>query len=141
MKDEVVTIEKLHCLMGHIAPKAAKALVQKGTVEGFKLDENSRILSCDSYEYGKAHWKEVKKERQFPQASNIGNEIHSDVWGPSPVKTIGGQEYYSIFRDDNSCYSKLYLQCTKDETFNSYKTYEVELLCQKEIHTKKLHLD
>ena len=136
VREELVTIERLHKLMGHISLEAAKALVQKGVVEGFKLDETSKILSCDSCEYGKAHRKEVKKERQFPRASNIGDEIHSDVWGPSPVKTIGGREYYSSFTDDNSCYSKLYLQRTKDETFTSYKTYEAELLRQKGIHIK-----
>ena len=82
IKEELVIIGKLHHLMGHISPEVAKALVQKGLVEGFKLDETSKILSCDSCEYGKAHRKEIKKERQFPQASNIGDEIHSDVWGP-----------------------------------------------------------
>jgi hypothetical protein len=141
VREELVTIERLHKLMGHISLEAAKALVQKGVVEGFKLDETSKISSCDSCEYGKAHRKEVKKERQFPRASNIGDEIHSDVWGPSPVKTIGGREYYSSFTDDNSCYSKIYLQRTKDETFSSYKTYEAELLRQKGIHIKKLHSD
>ena len=65
VKEELVTIEKLHRLMGHISPEAAKALVQKGLVEGFKLDETSKISFCDSCEYGKAHCKEIKKERQF----------------------------------------------------------------------------
>ena len=100
--EEVVTIERLHRLMGHIAPEVARALVSKGVVEGLKLDEASKISSCDSCKYGKVHCKPIKKEREFPQASNIGDEIHSDVWGPSPVKTIGGREYYSTFTDDNS---------------------------------------
>ena len=66
VKEELVTIKKLHHLMGHISLEAAKALVQKGLVEGIKLDEASKILSCNSCEYGKAHHKEIKKERQFP---------------------------------------------------------------------------
>ena len=60
IKEELVTIGKLHHLMGHISLEAAKALVQKGLVEGFKLDETSKILSCNSCEYGKAHHKERK---------------------------------------------------------------------------------
>ena len=60
---EVVSIEKLHQLMGHIAPEAAKMLVEKGLVEGFKLDTSSQMpQSCDACEYGKAHRKPVKKE-------------------------------------------------------------------------------
>ena len=34
---EVVSIDKLHRLMRHIAPEAAKTLVEKGLVEGFKF--------------------------------------------------------------------------------------------------------
>ena len=58
-----------------------------------------------------------------------------------PVKTIGGREYYSTFTDDNSRFTKLYLQRAKDETFTSYKTYEADLLRQKGVHVKKLHSD
>jgi transposase InsO family protein len=141
VSEEVVTIEKLHRLMGHIAPEVAKALVSKGIVEGFKLDESSKMLSCDSCEYGKAHRKPIKKERQAPRASNIGDEIHSDVWGPSPVKTIGGREYYSAYTDDNSRFSRLYLLRAKSETFEAYKAYEAELLRQRGIRIKKLHTD
>jgi hypothetical protein len=104
---EVVTIEKLHRLMGHISPDAAQALVKKGMIDGFTLDESSEIKSCDSCEYGKAHRKAIGKERVAPRASNIGDEVHSDVWGPSPVQTIGGREYYTTYTDGNSSFSHL----------------------------------
>ena len=42
----VVTIEKLHCLMGHIALEAAKALVNKGLVEGLNWINPAR---CQMY--------------------------------------------------------------------------------------------
>src|SRR5271168_88594 len=139
---ERVTIDRLHRLMGHIAPEAAKALVEKGLVEGFKLDESGQMpKSCDACEYGKAHRKPVKKEREAPRAAKIGDEIHLDVWGPSPVQTIGGREYYSTYTDDHSRYSKLYLQRHKSKTFEAYKRYEAYLLRQKGVHIKKLHTD
>ena len=139
---EVVTIEKLHSMMGHIAPEAAKALVEKGLVEGFKLDESSNMPNtCNSCEYGKAHRKPISKERKAPRAAKIGDEIHSDVWGSSPIKTIGGREYYSTYTDDHSRYSKLYLQRLKSETFGVYKQYEAYLLQQKGVYIKKLHMD
>lgn len=40
---EVVSIERLHWLMGHIAPEAAKTLIEKGLVDGFKLDISSKM--------------------------------------------------------------------------------------------------
>ena len=139
---KVVSIEKLHQLMGHIAPEAAKALVEKGLVEGFKLDDSSKMPStCDSCEYGKAHRKPIKREREAPRAGKIGDEVHSDVWGPSPIQTIGGREYYSTYTDDHSRYLNLYLQRLKSETFAAYKRYEAYLLHQKWVHIKKLHTD
>ena len=92
---EVVSIEKLHQLMGHIAPEAARALVKKGLVEGFKLDESSKMPGiCNSCEYGKAHRKPVRKEHKAPKVEKIGDEVHCNVWGPSPVQTIGGRDTF-----------------------------------------------
>ena len=89
--------------MGHVAPDAVKALVNKGLVKGLKLDESSKMPSiCSSCKYGKAHRKPIKKECKAPRVEKIGDEIHSDVWGPSPVQTIGGREYYSTYIDDSS---------------------------------------
>ena len=119
---EVVSIEKLQWLMGHIAPEAAKTLIEKGLVEGFKLDTSSQMpKSCDACEYGKAHKKPIKKEHEAPKAAKIGDEVHSDVWGPSPVQTMGGRGYYSTFTDDYLRFTKLYLQHLKSETCQSYK--------------------
>jgi hypothetical protein len=66
--------------MGHIAPEATKALVEKGLVEGFKLDGSSKMPGvCSSCEYRKAHRKPVKKEREAPRAEKIGDEVHCNV--------------------------------------------------------------
>ena len=62
VNEEVVSIGKLHKLLGHISPEVARSMVQKGVVEGFKLDDNSTILSCELCEYGKAHHKVINKE-------------------------------------------------------------------------------
>ena len=101
---EVVTIEKLHCLMGHILPDAARELIKKGIVDGFTLDEASKIESCDSCKYGKTHCKAIGKERVAPWASNIGDEVHPDVWGLSPMQTTVGCEYYTTYMDGNSSF-------------------------------------
>ena len=139
---ELVSIDKLQWLMGHVAPEATKLLVEKGLVEGFKLDDSSKMPStCDSCEYGKAHRKPIKKECEAPRVGKIGDKIHSDIWGPSPIQTIGGMEYYFTYTDDHSRYSNVYLQRLKSETFTIYKHYEAYLLCQKGVHIKKLHTD
>jgi hypothetical protein len=134
--DETISIDELHRRMGHIAPEAAKRLVKDGLVSGIRLDASTELKSCASCEYGKMHRK--PKE---PRAAAMGDIIHSDVWGPSPTKTINGHEYYSSFTDDHTRWSRLYIQRTKDETFDLYQAYEAWLYMQFGVSIKKLHSD
>ena len=120
---ETVSVDDLHRRMGHIAPEAAKLLVKKGIVEGIELDESQTPRTCDSCEFAKASRKAIKCERVADRSKSFGDEVHSDLWGPAPVKTKGGAEYYVSFTDDHTRYTMLYLQRTKDETFESYKVY------------------
>lgn len=139
--DEIVMVAELHRRMGHIALEAAKMLVKRGIIEGLKLDEASTISSCDSCEYGKAHRKPISKVREKAKASEVGDEVHSDVWGPSPVQTIIGRHYYASFTDDCSRFTHLYLLRTKDETFDAFKAYSAEVFTQKGLTIKTLHTD
>ena len=51
---EVLTIEELHCWMGHIASEAAKQMISSGAIEGIDVDLASKIQQCNSCEYAKA---------------------------------------------------------------------------------------
>jgi hypothetical protein len=69
--------------------------------------------------------------REAERAKAVGEEVHSDVWGKSPVQTINGREYYVTFTNDHSRFTHLYLLRTKDETFDAYTTYESMMWTQK----------
>nr|GAT43935.1 polyprotein [Mycena chlorophos] len=139
--EELVSIEDLHRRLGHVAPDAAKRLVSEGHVTGVKIDPASTIASCNSCSYAKMSRKAVAKERKAPRSTAMGQLIFSDVWGPSPVQTINRREYYSSFTDDNTRWVRLYLQRTKDQTFDSYRAYEAWLWTQFGVKVKKLHSD
>ncbi len=36
---------------------------------------------------------------------SFGAEVHTDLWGPSPVASMGGRKYYITFTDDHTHYS------------------------------------
>ena len=110
--------------MGHIAPETAKQMVSSGAINGIKLDLTSEIEQCASCKYAKATRKPVKKERQIPQATKFGDEIHSDVWGPSPIQTPGHKSYYVSFTDDYTRWTYIQLLATKDGVFQAYKQFE-----------------
>ena len=127
--------------MGHIAPEAVQKLVKEGWVNGVDLEEGGDFGSCESCEYAKTTKKPIKKERSAPRAAKFGDEIHLDVWGPSPLKSIFHHKYYASFIDNHMRYSHITLLCKKDETFNSYKHFEAWAATQYGVKIKRLCSD
>ena len=121
---EVLTLEDLHRRMGHIAPEAAKQMVSIGAVDGIKLDLTSTIQSCNFCKYATTTRKPITKTRVTPWAKKFGEKIHSDIWGPLPVKTPGQKQYYVSFMDDYTRWTHLVLLASKDQTFEEYCGFE-----------------
>jgi len=44
-----------------------------------------------------------------PRANMYSDEVHLDMWGPFPMKTLGRKGYYVTFTDDHSCETHLEL--------------------------------
>jgi len=60
----------------------------------------------------------------------LGVEVHTDMWGTSPVKSLGGKLYYISFTDDKTCYMCMYLLALKSEWFRAYLSFEAWLKTQ-----------
>ena len=139
---EKVSLMELHQRLGHIAPDAVRKLVREGRVEGIELEvEEGEMGTCESCEYAKTTRKNIKRERQEPKADHFGDEIHSDVWGPSQVETINHRRHYVSFTDDNTCYTRISLLNSKDETFKAYKNFEAWAETQHKVKIKRLRSD
>ena len=82
------------------------------------------IQTCASCEYGKATCKLIKKFHETPRASKFSDEIHSDIWGLSPIQTPGHKEYYVSFTDDHTQWTHLKLLASKHEVLEAYKNFE-----------------
>ena len=121
---EILTLEELHKQMGHIAPATIKKMVSDKTIKGVEVDLTTPIQHCASCEYGKATRKPIKKFQETPRAPKFGDKMHSDVWGPSPVQTLGHKEYYVSFTDDHTRWTHLKLLASKIEVFKAYRNYE-----------------
>ena len=67
--------------------------------------------------------------------------MHSDLWGPAPVESIGCKQYYVSFMDDHSRYTNIYFLHSKDETFDFYKIYEAWLSTQQNAKIQSLRSD
>ena len=49
--------------------------------------------------------------------------IHSDVWGSSPITSIGGSRYFVVFVDNYSRYNWVFLMSSRDELLNIYRNF------------------
>ena len=139
---DTISVMELHRRMGHIAPNAARALVEKGLVSGIRLDPNSREAPCDACLFARATRKPVPKVRVGPQSQHFGEEIHTDVWGPCSIPSKRGCRYFITFTDDATRYTVTYLLHTKAEGLDAYKRFEAWALAQQHcLAIKVLHSD
>jgi hypothetical protein len=138
--NNTLTLNQLQARMGHITPSLAKEMIDKKMVKGIELIE-SPIESCKACVKGKITQTPVEKERRSELCKSQGEKVHTDVWGPSEVQTIGGNQWYISFTDDFSHETTTYLMWHKSEALFKYKMYEAMLKRQQGIPIKRLQSD
>ena len=138
---ERVSLPTLHRRLIHIAPDTICTLVRRGTVEGVELIDNHAPFICDLCEHAKSTCKVIRKEREAPLADAFGVEVHSDLWGPSPMQSLGKRKYYITFTDDHTRYTHLAILHTKDGALDAYKDFAAWAHTQHGVHIKRLCLD
>ena len=56
-------------------------------------------------------------------STDIFDLIHSDIWGPSPISSIGGSRYFVVFVDDYSHYSWIFHMKHRSELLQVYSNF------------------
>ena len=139
---DTLTMAEIHSCLGHLAPEAIRKMLKDGTITGITLDDaHATMGTCDSCKYAKTMRKPIGKLHDPPRREKLGDEIHIDLWGPSPVQTSAHSWYYASFTDDFMQFTKLYLLKLKSNTFNSYLAYEAWLSTQHDTKIKRLQSD
>jgi hypothetical protein len=138
---EAVDILTLHRRLGHISVDAIRALIRAGSITGVHVIDDFPPFICDSCEYAKTTRKQIRKERTAQQAQAFGEEIHTDVWGPSPTLSLGGRRYYVTFTDDHTRFTRLEVLRTKDKAFRAYKAFSSWAQTQHSARIKRLRSD
>jgi transposase InsO family protein len=139
--EERVDVMTLHRRLAHIAPDAIRKMVKSGAIEGIQLVDEGSTLVCEACEQAKATRKQIHKEREAPLADTFGAEVHTDLWGPSPVPSLGGRGYYVTFTDDYSRFTKLTPLRSKDQTLDAYKSFAAWAQTQHGTQIKRLRSD
>ena len=88
-----------HARLGHASSSRIQQLASRGLL-GSVSTENFDCVSC---QLGKQPALPFNSSESI--STDIFDLIHSDVWGPSPVSSVGGSRYFVVFVDDYSRYS------------------------------------
>jgi hypothetical protein len=127
-----------HERMGHIGEKGLRAMHNKGMVEGFP-ECGLEVDFCEHCIYGK------QSRVRFPSGATRENGIlelvHSDVFGPVTVPSLGGSLYYVSFIDDFSRKTWIYFLRKKSEVFEKFKEFKALVENQTDKKIKVLRTD
>ena len=92
-----------HAHIGHASSFRVKQLAFRGLLSSVST-ENFDCISC---QLGKQPTLPFNSNESI--STNIFDLIHSNVWGPSPVSSIGGSRYFVVFVDDYFRYSWIFI--------------------------------
>jgi hypothetical protein len=127
-----------HQRLGHIGEKGLRTLHSKGMVEGMSnctLDFDF----CEHCIYGKHN--RVRFPSGATREKGILELIHSDVFGPVHVPSLGKYVYYVSFIDDFSRNTWIYFLRKKYEVFDKFKEFKALVENQTEKKIKVLRTD
>ncbi|THH15160.1 hypothetical protein EUX98_g9509 [Antrodiella citrinella] len=120
---KAMTLLEFHRRMGHAQGAMLKKMVADGLVTGIELSDTLEVF-CEACIQAKQTTEPFPKERSSPRADRYGGRVHSNVWGPAPVRTPGGNRHWTFFLDDHSDEVVLALMREKSNTFEKYCSYE-----------------
>ena len=126
-----ITLDLMHWHLGHLNICSVKQLFKKDMVHCVSLPEKYLKETppiCECCIQGKMQCTVLPKHLSHKTA--VLDLVHSDLWGPLPVKSRGGSHYFISFTDDSLCYSWIcYLQ-KKSDAFVVSKEWHLEVECQ-----------
>jgi hypothetical protein len=67
--------------------------------------------------------------------------VHTDLWGPSPIASLGGSRYYVTFIDDSSRKVWVYFLKNKSEVFETFKKWRAMVETETDLKLKCLRSD
>uniref|UniRef100_A0A803PS03 Retrovirus-related Pol polyprotein from transposon TNT 1-94 n=1 Tax=Cannabis sativa TaxID=3483 RepID=A0A803PS03_CANSA len=129
-------IQLWHLRLGHVSERGLIELDKQGLFQG---GLNGKLGLCEECVYGKSC--RVK----FATSQHTTKEklayIHSNLWGPSRIKTLGGASYFISIVDDFSRKVWVFLLKSKDEAFNAFVNWKRLIENQTKCKIRKLKTD
>ncbi|KAG8492015.1 hypothetical protein CXB51_015325 [Gossypium anomalum] len=125
-----------HIRLGHVGEKTLQTLAKQGLLKG----ENScKLEFCKHCILGKQ--TRVKFGPAIHNSKEILDYVHSDVWGPTKVASLGGIHYFVTFVDDYSRKVWVYLMKRKSKVLDAFLKWKKMVGTQTGRKVKRLRSD
>ena len=124
--DEGNDIDVWHFRLGHASEQCVKNTVNEELATGINLPKHAKLSFCEGCVAGKM------KRAPFKPVGEIRSKrklqlVHSDVCGPMPTDSIGGNKYFVTFIDDYSRCCAVYFLKSKSEVPDKFKEFEARV--------------
>ncbi|KAJ0916719.1 putative RNA-directed DNA polymerase [Helianthus annuus] len=126
-----------HNRLGHMSEKGLKMLAQKGKFSDLKKVETE---FCEPCVLGKQKRVTFVKTGRTPKAQKL-ELVHSDVYGPTSVLSLGGSRYYVTFIDDSTRKVWVYFLKHKSAVFDAFKIWKSDVENETNLKVKCLKSD
>ena len=100
---------------------ASSSQVQQLASRGLLGSVSTKNFDCVSPQLGKQPTLPFTTSESI--STDIFNLIHSDVWEPSSISSIGGSQYFVVFVDDYSRYSWIFNMKYRSELLQVYSNF------------------
>jgi hypothetical protein len=97
-----MSISEAHRKLGHISHNAIRHAISSGRITGIDLDMDSKPEFCEPCVKAKSARQPFPKKSDT-RATNYGERVHWDLWGPASVKSLNGNLYVAARIDDHTC--------------------------------------
>jgi len=120
-----------------MSEKGMKLLASKDTIPELKSVE---FGFCEACVFGKQNRVTFAKSGNAPKAGKL-ELVHTDVYGPTTVASLGGSRYYVTFIDDSTRKVWVYFLKNKSDVFETFKKWKAEVENQTGLKIKSLKSD
>jgi hypothetical protein len=133
-----ISVLRWHQRLGHLSEPNMRKLAKM--VDGLDLNPKEHLDPCDVCAKGKMTRVKTKTNNRI-RTSQVGEIIHTDVWGPIDPVSIGGSRYFVSFTDDFTRKSFVYFMKERNQLYKIFKSFHAMFCTQTSSSIKKLRSD
>ncbi|KAL2239399.1 UNVERIFIED_CONTAM: Retrovirus-related Pol polyprotein from transposon TNT 1-94 [Sesamum indicum] len=126
-----------HNRLGHMSEKGMNVLKSKGRLPELKSVE---VGHCEHCVFGKQKRVSFLTTGRTPRKEKL-ELVHTDLWGPASVSSLGGSTYYMTFVDDSTRKVWVYFLKRKSDAFDTFRRWRALVENETGLQVKCLRSD